>query len=132
MPSIQIQFPDLMCHPARRAVVDPLPELKRSASDRGVFITGASRGICQPLTLSSPGPIPVRCISRLDRNTHKKRYGTWSNGPIPKRNPIARLSAEGRCRLLLARLGEPSSRREDWPAKAQPPRPKPEMPEGQR
>jgi NAD(P)-dependent dehydrogenase (short-subunit alcohol dehydrogenase family) len=47
MSSIQTQFLDLTAHHARYAAIDPTAALKDSASDKVVFITGASRGIGQ-------------------------------------------------------------------------------------
>lgn len=47
MSSIQSQFLDLTSHHTRYPAIDPQLDLKRSASDKVVFIAGASRGIGQ-------------------------------------------------------------------------------------
>jgi NAD(P)-dependent dehydrogenase (short-subunit alcohol dehydrogenase family) len=45
MSSIETQFLDLTAHHARYAAIDPTSALKGSASDKVIFIAGASRGI---------------------------------------------------------------------------------------
>ena len=47
MSSIPTQFLDLTTHRARHEAIDPQSTLQQSASDKVIFITGASRGIGQ-------------------------------------------------------------------------------------
>lgn len=68
MSSIQTQFLDLTAHHGRYGAIDPQSALKQSASDKVIFIAGASRGIGEAtaVAFAEAGARAIHLIARSE------------------------------------------------------------------
>jgi len=75
MSSIQTQFLDLTAHHSRYDAIDPSSALKDSASDKVVFIAGASRGIGQAtaIAFAEAGARAVYVTARSEKALEETR-----------------------------------------------------------
>jgi NAD(P)-dependent dehydrogenase (short-subunit alcohol dehydrogenase family) len=76
MSSIPTQFLDLTVHHARYEAIDPGSALKKSASDKVIFIAGASKGIgrATAIAFAEAGARAVYLIARSEESLEETKY----------------------------------------------------------